>query len=224
MNLHAYPEIMTLEEVAEFLRTSVRSVANWASEGRIPAGKIGTSWRFKRDDVRRWVDMQLRDKSTSAVSATTFIDLVKPERTIVSSAKTKNAVIDELIDVLAATPCVKDKKSLRNAIFRRESLMSTGIGMGLGVPHVRIPAVADVAIAVSLTTDAICDYETLDDVPIRLVVMIVAREDQHAEHLRILSQLSGLLKDPVYHDRLTGSSSAGELYDNLIGKESCVST
>ncbi len=52
-------EILTIEEVARYLRVSERTVYEWAQKGEIPAGKIGTVWRFKKDDIESWVDERL---------------------------------------------------------------------------------------------------------------------------------------------------------------------
>ena len=52
-------DIMTVEEVAEYLRVSERTVYEWAQRGEIPAGKLGTTWRFKRREIERWVDRRL---------------------------------------------------------------------------------------------------------------------------------------------------------------------
>ena len=62
-------EIMTIEEVAEYLRVSERTVYDWAQKGDLPGGKLGTTWRFKREDVENWVDSRLSKKSAPAISS-----------------------------------------------------------------------------------------------------------------------------------------------------------
>ena len=52
-------EIMTIEEVAEYLRVSERTVYDWAQKGQLPGGKLGTTWRFKRTDIEHWVSSRL---------------------------------------------------------------------------------------------------------------------------------------------------------------------
>ncbi len=47
---------MTLEEVAEYLRVSERTVAEWAGKGELPGGKIGTTWRFRASDIEDWLN------------------------------------------------------------------------------------------------------------------------------------------------------------------------
>ena len=52
-------DILTIEEVAKYLRVSDRTVYDWAQKGEIPAGKIGTVWRFKKSEIENWVNARL---------------------------------------------------------------------------------------------------------------------------------------------------------------------
>ena len=56
-------EILTIEEVAKYLRVSERTVYDWAQKGEIPAGKIGTVWRFKKSEIEKWVNERLSSGS-----------------------------------------------------------------------------------------------------------------------------------------------------------------
>jgi excisionase family DNA binding protein len=49
-------EILTIEEVAEYLRLTPQTIYKWAQEGRIPAAKLGKEWRFRRSLIDRWLD------------------------------------------------------------------------------------------------------------------------------------------------------------------------
>ena len=61
-------EIMTIEDVAKFLKVSERTVYDWAQKGEIPCGKLGTSWRFKRDEIENWVSRKLTPRVDIAKS------------------------------------------------------------------------------------------------------------------------------------------------------------
>ena len=52
-------DILTIEEVAKYLRVSERTVYDWAQKGEIPSGKIGTVWRFKKSEIEKWVNKRL---------------------------------------------------------------------------------------------------------------------------------------------------------------------
>lgn len=54
------PEIMTIEEVAEYLRVPVSSLYKLAQQGKIPASKVGRHWRFRRKFIDRWINDQAR--------------------------------------------------------------------------------------------------------------------------------------------------------------------
>ncbi len=55
-------EIMTIEEVAAFLRMKPQTIYTWAQEKKIPAAKLGKEWRFKRSVINRWFNQHIDDK------------------------------------------------------------------------------------------------------------------------------------------------------------------
>ncbi|MDH3982267.1 MAG: helix-turn-helix domain-containing protein, partial [Kiritimatiellaceae bacterium] len=61
-------EIMTIEEVAAYLRVSERTVYDWAQKGDLPGGKLGTTWRFKHADVENWVNSRISKPVVSSAS------------------------------------------------------------------------------------------------------------------------------------------------------------
>lgn len=208
------PEIMTLEEVAEYLRVSERTVYDWAQKGDIPSGKLGTAWRFKRSDIERWVDSRLNaGPVVKEVNPAQLMlsELLPQERLAVLDVKTKEEALNEMVALLAQSNLVKDKRQLKQGIFNREELMSTGIGMGVGVPHVRISGVRDLVMACAVIKSPLPDYESLDNEPVQLLFMIAAREDQHSQHLRVLAAISSALKDGTLKDQLIGAQSPAEM-------------
>lgn len=212
------PEILTIEEVAAYLRVSDRTVYEWAQKGQIPCGKIGTSWRFKRDDIARWVDERLsaRRLTAQATQSVQLSEVLRAERVILIDACTKSEALDALIGRLALAPQVKDQAALRREIFYREELMSTGIGAGVAVPHVRLDTVTDLVMAVGVASEPVTDYVSLDDEPIRLIFMVAARIDQHAQYLKTLSAISALVKDATMREALLGATDADAAYRILV--------
>lgn len=139
-------------------------------------------------------------------------------RVVIIEKASKSEILDLLINKLAETSYVKSKSDLRFGIYEREELMSTGIGLNLGIPHVRIKSVKDLAIAIALVRDGVHDYESLDSSMVKLIFMIVAREDQHAAHLKLLSHLSNNLKNDRIRQSLLNAKDEHELYTFLGGK------
>lgn len=190
-------EILTIEEVAQYLRISERTAYDWANKGTIPCGKLGTTWRFKRSEIERWVDDKLSGKRKPSSGDTQSIklqDVLSPDRVLLLDAHSKSEALEALIECLSSTPEIKDAKLLREEIFNREELMSTGIGFNVAVPHVRLDSVTSLVVAVAICKYDITDYESLDEKPVRIICMVAARKDQHAQYLKTLALVSGILK------------------------------
>lgn len=212
-------DLMTVEEVAEYLRVSPKTVYDWAQKGQIPAGKIGNTWRFRRKDVEEWVARRLGSGRGGFIPALAVRDVLAPERILIMESGTKREVLLRLIDALASSSAVRDRDELERAIFQREELMSTGIGLGVAVPHARLASVQDPVMAVAVCRTAIPDYESLDGQPVQVVVMIAAGRDQHAAYIRILAEVSRRIKDQALRERILAAESPEEIYDLLSGVE-----
>lgn len=211
------PEIMTIEEVAQYLRVSDRTVYEWAQKGKIPAGKLGSIWRFKSSDVLAWVDKQLVSENSKGANFVPLMlqNVFSATDVVIYDTATKDEVLHNLIDMISEKPEISSKDEVAEGIFHRELLMSTGIGRGIAIPHVRLSSVKGIVMAVAFVRDGVSDYEALDDMPVHLVFMIVSRVDQHAEHLKLVSQLSQKVKDPALRKRLLESTTSEELFEVL---------
>ena len=213
-------DILTIEEVAKYLRVSERTVYDWAQKGEIPAGKIGTVWRFKRAEIEKWVNERLSPSSyTQSVNMTVQVrNILSPERIVFIQHSTKHDALIELSDNLATAPQIKDAKELQNEILKREELMSTAIGRGIAIPHVRLSSVTDLVMSVGICKSDIIDFQTIDDTPVRLLIMIAAAYNQHSYYLQPLSYFSSKLKNQELRDALLGAQDAMEVYSLLISE------
>lgn len=209
-------EILTLEEVATYLRVSERTVYDWANKGEIPCGKLGTTWRFKRSEVEKWVDTKLTGPSKPVRAETiTLQEVLAPERALLLNCVTKEEALNALVDALATAPEVANKEELRREVFERETLMSTGIGFGIGVPHVRLASVKNLVLAVGVNQQDLQDYASLDERPVRIICMVAARENQHAQYLKALAAISALMKDADVREALLAAPDAASIYTQL---------
>ena len=213
-------EIMTIEEVAKLLRVSDRTVYDWAHKGEIPCGKLGTVWRFKREEVERWLDVRLGGRQEEVEPRPLGLQhLIVRERVMVLDVHRKVDALNQMIENLATAPQVKSARELAEAIFRREDMMSTGIGMQVAVPHVRLRSVSDLVMTAAVSRRDIPDYESLDGKPVRILLMIAARTDQHAQHLKTLSAISTLIKNPAALDALLKIEEPDSLFALLAEGE-----
>ncbi|GHT56551.1 PTS fructose transporter subunit IIA [Spirochaetia bacterium] len=212
-------DILTIEEVAKYLRVSERTVYDWAQKGEIPSGKIGTVWRFKKSEIEKWVNDRLTGARFNPQLSTVQIDtVISPDRILFLNYVAKRDVLLALAENLAGSPQVKNRQELVSEVLKREELMSTAIGRGIAIPHVRLSSVTDLVVSVGISRTDILDFQTLDDEPVRLVFMIAAAYNQHACYLQTLSFFSARLKNPVLRAALLEAKTAEEVY-GLISTE-----
>ena len=209
--------ILTIEEVANYLRVSDRTVYDWAQRGEIPAGKIGTVWRFKKSEVEKWVNDRL---SSSGVRIKDDVVQVKnilaPNRVIFISQTSRRDALVELANTLSSAPQVKRSDELVSEILKREELMSTAIGRGIAIPHVRLSSVTDLVMAVGVCKTPVTDFQPIDDMPVSLLFMIAAAYNQHSYYLQTLSYFSAKLKKKELRDSLLNAATTDEVYKLLI--------
>jgi PTS system nitrogen regulatory IIA component len=210
-------EILTIEEVAKYLRVSERTVYDWAQKGEIPSGKIGTVWRFKKAEIEDWVNARLSAHRTgSGIGAIHVESILSPDRVIFLNEASKRDALLALAQNLASAPQIKNGQELAEEILRREELMSTAIGRGIAIPHVRLSSVTDLVVSVGISKTDIGDFQPLDDEPVRLLFMIAAAYNQHAYYLQTLSFFSARLKNRELRTALLAASSPEEAYGLLV--------
>jgi PTS system nitrogen regulatory IIA component len=216
-------EIMTIEEVAEYLRVSERTVYDWAQKGQLPGGKLGTTWRFKRGDIEGWVNRRIGGPSSPVVPSAPVVGLLNrilsPERVIFFDTDEKAAALKTLCAALGTSPLIHNEPELEQAIFRREELMSTGIGFGVGVPHVRLSSVDDLVMALGIARKPLADYSSLDEVPVQIVCMVAAGGTQHPQYIRALSAISLRLRDETVRKALIAASDPVAAFKVFVGGE-----
>ena len=210
-------DILTIEEVAKYLRVSDRTVYDWAQKGEIPAGKIGTVWRFKKSEVENWVNERLSSSSnTKRTDASVQVkNILSPDRVIFITQSAKRDALTELANVLADAPQVKRGDELLSEILKREELMSTAVGRGIAIPHVRLSSVTDLVMAVGVCRTPLSDFQTVDDKPVNLLIMIAAAYNQHTYYLQTISYFSAKLKSLELRDAISNAATEKEVYDLL---------
>lgn len=211
-------DILTIEEVAKYLRVSERTVYDWAQKGEIPSGKIGTVWRFKKSEIEKWVNERLSSggKSNDSEIVVQVKNILSPERIVFMNHQTKHDSLVRLAQNLATAPQVKDAKELEAEILKREELMSTSIGRGLAIPHVRLSSVTDLVMSVGISKCDIIGFQPVDEIPVRILFMIAAAYNQHSYYLKTLSFFSTKLKDASLREALLNSESPMDAYNLLI--------
>ena len=146
-------------------------------------------------------------------------DALHPHRIRILESSTKDQVLSQLVELLGESGDMPDKANLKQQILYREQLMSTGIGLGIAVPHVRMEGVKAPIVAIGICRGGVPDYESIDDSAVKIVVMIVAGKDQHREYIRLLSEIVSKLKGERMIEQLLKAESPEEICGLLVGDD-----
>lgn len=137
-------------------------------------------------------------------------DLLTAERVKVPmEADSRDESLRELVDVLASDGCVEDADEVFRAVLERETVLSTGIGHGVAIPHGKAPACGALSVAAGVTRRPL-DYGALDGEPVRLVFLLIGPESEAGAHIKALSRISRLVRQPELRNRLLEAVDSGE--------------
>lgn len=137
-----------------------------------------------------------------------FLD--KKAITVNLKAGDKEGVIRELADLLVKADDIKNKEELVKALLARESLGSTGIGQGIGIPHAKSAHVKDVVSAFGLSQKGV-NFDSLDGEPAYIFFLLVAPEESAGPHLKALARISRMLKDKYFRELLRKAKDEKEV-------------
>ncbi len=134
------------------------------------------------------------------------------EKVIVTNlpGASKTDILNAMIDLAAKSDRVVDKERMRSAIFEREKIMSTGVGSGFAIPHGKTDAVSDIVAAFAITDNPI-DYQSLDDQPVRIVFLLVGKDNSVGPHIKLLSRISRLMNKEDFRKKLLEASSPSDI-------------
>ena len=134
-------------------------------------------------------------------------NIIPAERVALLEATAKDAALRELAGVVARADEVADSEALLAAIMDRESIMSTGIGLGIAIPHAKIPTVSDFVVGLGKSQKGL-EFNSLDGKPVHIVVMIAGPGNQQERYLQLLAKITLKLKDPGVRQRLEHADDA----------------
>ena len=139
-------------------------------------------------------------------------NLVNETRIIDIKSNDKKGALGELIEIICKDELITDPKTFSKEIFKREKLMSTGIGYGIAIPHARHKTVKDFIIAIGRKRDGL-EYESIDDKPVKLIFMIGASDTQDKDYIKVLSRLILRLKNQEFVDKLLSVDNPSDIYE-----------
>ncbi len=141
-------------------------------------------------------------------------DYLDPRFVVFLEDESKEDVLNHMIDVLSQSENILDKDVFRKAVFAREEIISTGIGLSIAIPHVKIPEVKDFTIAIGVSKKEI-EWNAIDNKPVQVIFLIAGASDQHQTYLRILSKIVLVLKKADRREKLLSAKNAEDVLNQF---------
>lgn len=136
--------------------------------------------------------------------------------TIVKGKHSKLEIIDQLVELIdEQTDLIFEKNKFLENLYEREKIGSTCIGMGIAIPHARCEGLKDLVIAVGLLEEPSL-YDSLDNEPIKIVVLVGSPKEKSSEYLILLSELAKIFRSKNNREMIKSAGSQKELIEAIM--------
>ena len=133
------------------------------------------------------------------------------------AALDKKGAIDELAAAVSAATKASTKE-IATVLMDREQLGSTGIGGGIAIPHGKLDLVGSILVGFGLSKKGV-EYDSLDNKPVYIFFLLLTSENSTGDHLKVLAQISKLLKKEQFKKGLMAADSVDEIYDIIMEQD-----
>ena len=143
-----------------------------------------------------------------------ILDILEKEAILADlKARDKKGVIEELVAPMARISGIEDDRLVR-VLLDRERLGSTGIGGGIGIPHGKLKDLDRLILGFGVSRRGI-DFESMDGMPTHIFFLLVTPENSTGLHLKLLAQISRILKNETFKERLLAASHPSEVVEAI---------
>jgi nitrogen PTS system EIIA component len=148
------------------------------------------------------------------------IEDILRESCVVSNikSKSKKEALFELVSVLKEANLIDDVGKVVDIVLEREKLGSTGIGDGVAIPHGKMKGINNILCVFGKSKNGV-DFDSVDRKPVRIFFLLLAPEDSATLHLKTLSRISKLLRDPSFKKRLIDLNNSRDIYNSIIEED-----
>jgi nitrogen PTS system EIIA component len=130
----------------------------------------------------------------------------------------KKEVISELVYALKNAGVIEDTEKAIHVVLEREKLGSTGIGDGVAIPHGKLKGLKNILCVFGRSKEGL-DFDAVDQKPVHIFFLLLAPEDSASLHLKMLSRISKILRDPSFRKNLIDLETTGDLYAKVIEED-----
>lgn len=221
-------EIMTLSEVASYLKIAEKTVSRMITRGEIPCTKVASQWRFMKSMIDDWLISRMNvvpqnDLAKILENPEGLIPFTRltSEDLILDNVKagSKKDILTQLIRPLVEQEIIEDAEDFLRKLLTREKMVTTGIGRGVAIPHLRHPKEnpgGGPRMVVGICKGG-TDYESMDGKLTHLFFLLVS--DSEVVHLRVMAKLNQILREGDFVTRLINAKKTDVLPILLEGEK-----
>ncbi len=226
-----YEDILTTDELAQMLRLNVRTVIKLAKEGQLPAARIASQFRFSKEKILEWLDLQMNknqysddlladmEKGEMEKTISLYKFLVPEHIELNLKATKKDQALEEMVALGTKSGLVKNAEELLKSIRMREELNSTGLENGIAFPHPRQTnwlMVKNIVVLIGISKAGI-EFNALDQKPTQLIIMLAI--PILPLHLQILSHIARIFRDTGIKDQILAASDPKQVIEIIKARE-----
>jgi fructose-specific phosphotransferase system IIA component len=127
-------------------------------------------------------------------------------------------LLHKMIDVLKDQVSADQLKEIRESVFEREEIMSTGVGKQLAIPHGKAKSIDRNYASFAILKEAI-DYDSIDDEPVKVVFLLAGPEVKNSTHIKLLSRISRLMNSSSFRETLSNCETSNDIYEVFRNEE-----
>lgn len=140
---------------------------------------------------------------------------LRPDAIFFLDEAPKFELLKALCQKLKASGVIEDQVAFEKAVFERENLVSTGVGMGIALPHAKLDALDDFFIACGILMEGTCDWDSIDQLPVKVIFLIGGPSHQQLKYLKLLSELTQKIKQKSVRQALFKAKTKAEVLEAL---------
>ena len=130
----------------------------------------------------------------------------------------KEGLLHKMVDVLKEQVNDEQLEEIRDAVFEREKIMSTGVGKSLAIPHGKVESIEKNYASFAVLKEPI-EYDSIDDQPVNMAFLLVGPAGENRLHIKLLSRISRLMNSTSFRETLSECKTADEIYDAFHKEE-----
>lgn len=222
-------DILTLQELADYLKIAPKTVSRMISRGEIPCMKISGQWRFRKSVIDTWLNSKMtfteehQFASLMDVDSSSTFQLSRliGEQMIIMNLKTRTVedTLLALVQPLKEQQLLENTAPLVSSLLAREHMVTTAIGLGTAFPHIRnvrdnVPGLPPIIMGISHEG---VDYGCLDGSKTHVFFLLLANSE--TAHLRLLARLAGFSRKPDTLNKILSAQSRQDIIQILLEED-----